>query len=152
MGVHSRSVTAAVDPAAVWERWTDVEHWPVDDPDLIKARLNGPLAKGATGWIQPRGGFKTPFKLVEVDRGAMRFVLETRLPLAQLTFEHTLERPADDPDLHEPLAEVEPDARVLTHTATITGPFAKLWDRIVGRSFLKGLPTVLTNIVRAAAV
>ena len=47
---------------------------------------------------------------------------------------------------------MDPDAWVLTHTLTITGPFARLWDRIVGRSFLKGLPTVLTNIVRAAAV
>ena len=152
MGVHSHSVTAAVDPAVVWERWTEVENWPVDDPDIVKAKLNGPLAKGALGMIQPRGGFRTPFTIVEVDRRKLRFTLETKLPLAVMRFEHALDRPADDPHEHEPLAEMDPDAWVLTHTLTITGPFAKLWDRIVGRSFLKGLPTVLTNIVRAAAV
>ena len=39
MGVHSHSVTAAVDPAVVWERWTEVENWPVDDPDIVKVSI-----------------------------------------------------------------------------------------------------------------
>ncbi|MDO5535127.1 MAG: hypothetical protein Q4F65_10805 [Propionibacteriaceae bacterium] len=152
MGVHSHSITAAVDPSVVWARWTDVENWPLDDPDISKAQLNGPVAKGAIGFIVPRGGFRTPFKLVEVDRQNLRFSLETKLPLAVSLFEHTLTRPVDDPDLHESDAELDPDAWVLTHTLTISGPLSRLWDRIVGRSFTRGLPTVLNNIVTAAHV
>ena len=152
MGVHSRSITAAVDPKVVWQRWANVENWPADDPDLAKARLNGPLVKGAIGWLQPKGGLKTQFKLVEVDRQKNRFSLETKLPLAVLTFEHSLHRPEHRADEHEALAELDPGAWVLTHSLTITGPLARLWDRIVGRSFTKGLPTVLANIVRAAAL
>lgn len=152
MGVHSRSITAAVDPKEVWRRWTDVENWPAGDPRVIKARLNGPLTKGAIGWIQPKYGLKTPFKLVEVDRQKMRFTLETKLPLAVLDLAHSLDRPEHRENEHEPLAVLDPDAWVLTHTLTITGPLARLWDRILGRSFAKGLPTVLDTIVRAAAV
>ena len=152
MGVHSHSITAAVDPEVVWQRWTDVENWTADDPDVAKAQLNGPLVKGAIGWIQPKGGLKTQFKLVEVDRSSRRFVLQTKLPLAVLRFSHELDRPEQREDAQEALAEADPDAWALTHTLTITGPLARLWDRIVGRSFAKGLPTVLGNIARAAAV
>lgn len=148
MGVHSHSVTAAVDPRVVWDRWTDVEHWPVDDPDCEKAQLNGPLAKGALGWTKPRGGRRVSFRIAEVDRRALRFALESKLPLGVLLFDHTLERP----EVTDPAGEDDPDVWVLTHTVTITGPLAKVWDRLIGRRIAQGLPVVMGNIVRAAAV
>lgn len=157
MGVHAHSVTAAVDPKIVWERWTDTDNWPLDDPACEKAQLNGPLAKGALGWTKPRGSRrKVSFRIVEVDRQKMRFTVESRLPLGTLTFEHLLDRPEVEPMpdglVGEDPAELDPDLRVLTHRVTIKGPLAKLWDRIVGRPIADGLPTVLDNIVAASAL
>ena len=157
MGVHAHSVTAAVDPTIVWQRWTDTDTWPLDDPACEKDQLNGPLAKGALGWTKPRRSRrKVSFRLVEVDRQKMRFALEARLPLGTLTFDHCLDRPQPEPtpdgQVGEDLAELDPDLRVLTHRVIIKGPLAKLWDRLVGRPIAAGLPTVLNNVVDAAAL
>lgn len=153
MGLHSHSVTAAVDPRIVWDRWTDVEHWPADDPDCEKAQLNGPLAKGALGWTKPRGGRRVTFRIAEVDRRAWRFALESKLPLGVLVFGHTLQRPeTSEEGVDESADAVDSDVWVMTHTVTITGPLAKVWDRLIGRRIAQGLPVVMDNIVKAAAV
>lgn len=152
MAVHAHSMTAAVDPKIVWERWTDVEHWPADNPSYEKARLNGPLAKGALGWVKSKKRRKWSFRIVEVDRQAMRFVIDTRRPLATVTVRHELGRPevAVQPDVTGSPVEVDEDARVLTHTVTVTGPLAALWDRATGRGLAAAQPAVLANIVAAA--
>lgn len=143
MGVHSHSVTAELDPSVVWARWTDVEGWPTDDPGVTRARLNGPLARGAVGMVERAGGPKLSFRIVEVDRQRLRFVNESRPLLVTIRSERTLTRPEDAAD---------PNAWVLTHRVTITGPLAKVWDRLVGRPIAEQLPTVLDNIAAAAAV
>lgn len=154
MAERSYSVTARVDPTIVWERWTNVELWPADDPDLEKAVLNGPLAKGALGWVKRRNRRKATFRITEVDRSNMVFTIEGRRPWATLTLEHTLTRPepaaGGGPD-DAGVGGVDPDARVLTHRLTITGLMARLWDRVLGRAIGDGLPTVAQNIVRAAS-
>lgn len=93
MGVHAQSATATVDPSIVWERWTEPEYWPQDDPSILRAKRNGPLAKGAVGVLRWKKGGRSTYRIVEVDRSALRFVTETKLPLATVTYERELARP-----------------------------------------------------------
>lgn len=158
MGVRAHSVTAAVDPKIVWERWTDPDLWVTDDPLLAKAKLNGPLAKGAVGMVRTTRGARSAFKIVEVDRQQMRFVTESKLALATVTIERELTRPEVDADPvggadapAEPV-EVDPNLRVLTHRIIIKGPLAKLWDRLIGKRMSTGLPEQLANITAVAAL
>lgn len=151
MGVHAHSVTAAVDPAVVWERWTDPEHWASDNPWIVRARLNGPVAKGATGLVRLSSRGRWPFKITEADRAKMRFTTESKLPLAVMELEYTLERPELDADA-DPSLDVDPDARLLTHRVVLRGPLAKLWDRLLGKRIAELLPIVVGNIASAAGV
>lgn len=157
MGVFTHSVTAAVDPTVVWEHWTDVEHWVVDDPAITRARLNGPVAKGATGVVR-RNGRRVSFRLALVDRQKLRFALESRFPMMVLRLDYALERPEEGVDGAEVEVggeadrEVDPALRVLSHTVTTRGPLAKVWDRLLIKKFAADQPAVMANIVAAATV
>lgn len=152
MGVHAQSATATVDPSIVWERWTEPEYWPQDDPSILRAKRNGPLAKGAVGVLRWKKGGRSTYRIVEVDRSALRFVTETKLPLATATCSRELTRPEVEGSDAEGAVAVDPDARVLTHRITIKGPLAKVWDRFIGRPMAAELPKVLDNIIAAASV
>ena len=152
MGVHAQSVTATVDPSIVWERWTEPEYWPQDDPSILRAKRNGPLAKGAVGVLRWKKGGRSTYRIVEVDRSALRFVTEIKLPLATATCARELTRPEVEGSDAEGAVDVDPDARVLTHRITIKGPLAKVWDRFIGRPMAAELPKVLDNIIAAASV
>ena len=152
MGVHAQSVTATVDPSLVWERWTEPEFWPQDDASILRAKRNGPLAKGAVGVVRWKKGGRSTYRIVEVDRSALRFVTETKLPLATATCARELTRPEVEGSDAEGAVDVDPDARVLTHRLTIKGPLAKVWDRFIGRPMAAELPKVLDNIIAAASV
>lgn len=141
MGVHEHSMTAAVDPAVVWERWTDPEHWASDNPWIARAKLNGPVAKGATGLVRLTSKRRWPFTITEADRQKMRFVTESKLPLATMRLEYTLDR-----------HDEHPDERVLTHRVVLTGPLAKLYDRIFGRRLAEVVEAQVSNIAAAAGV
>lgn len=135
---RASSLTAHVDPAVVWERWTDLGLWSTDDPAVAKARLNGPLAQGAIGWVRLRPVGKAQVRIAHIDAQARVLDLETPLPQAVLHYGHTLE-PADD------------GAWTLTHTVRFTGPLARVWDALVGRSLGERQPAVLAAIAAAAA-
>lgn len=140
MGVHEHTVRASVDPKVVWERWTNTDLWPSDDPAVAKAKLNGPVAKGALGMVRWNGR-KATFRIVEVDRQKMRFGIEAKALLATLRVDHLLDQ-----------VEGEGELREFTHRLTITGPLARLWDRLVGRRIADGMPTVMGNIVGVASL
>lgn len=156
MGVHEHTLTAEVDPSVVWERWTNPELWATDDPGVTKAKLNGPLAKGALGWVQPTKGPRTAFRIVEVNRQKLRFATERKLLLATLRLEHEMTRPPADADASGDEAEsdavVDPNAWQITHRITISGPLTPLWERLVGRGMRADLPFVIANVAAVAAV
>ena len=132
------SLTAHVDPAAVWARWTDFDLWPVDDPALAKARLNGPLAQGSIGWVRLRPIGKVQVRIVRVDPQTHVLDVQSPLPQAIVHYDRAL-TPAHD------------GAWTLTHTVRVTGPLARVWDVLVGRPLADRQPAVLARIAEAAA-
>lgn len=149
MIVHEHTVEAEVDPAVVWERWTQVDHWPVDDPAVQSATLNGPIAQGAVGWVKLASGPRSSFRIAEVDRVRGRFTVESKLPLCTLRLEHEMERPDADP-----AAEVDAHdgRRRVTHRVVLTGPLARVWNKLVGESLGRSLPVAMGNILAIAHV
>jgi uncharacterized protein YndB with AHSA1/START domain len=128
---------SAASPAAVWRRWTDVEHWDAWAPEGVEwARLDGPFEPGTTGEIKAPGSPKGTFTLVGVEP-ERSFVTEAKLPGARMRFEYLVE--PTDTGAH------------LTHRATIGGPLAFLWARIAGRRMEEGMPDSVRRLAVIAA-
>lgn len=49
-GGHTCTTTTPAEQ--IWERWTDAQLWPEDDPDTAAAYLDAPL-EWTTGWVKP---------------------------------------------------------------------------------------------------
>lgn len=128
---------ADLDPLVVWERWTDPDVWPDDDPTLASARLHGPLAVGCLGWIRPKKGVRQPMRITLVDLQGKRFAFESTFVGAVMLFEHELDATDDG-------------QWALTHRITFTGPLARVWDRYVGRAIGDNFPVVIGNLITAA--
>lgn len=144
MIVHEYSMSAAVDPQVVWDRWTRIDSWPVDSPSIVRAQLNGPIAQGAVGWVKPRRGPRFSFHIVDADRMAGHFLIEAKPFLGAIDIERRLER-----------AEVDEEGRqcwTLTHKVTFRGLLARFWNKTVGRALPRTLPGVVENVAAIAAI
>lgn len=144
MIAYEHSLTAAVDHARVWDRWTLVENWPVDNPDIVRAKLNGPIAQGAGGWVKMRRVPRSSFQLTQVDRMGGRFHLTVRILLGTITIAHELNRADEDADGVRPW--------VLTNRLTFAGPLAPFWGRLVGPSLSASMERALAKVAGAAAL
>jgi hypothetical protein len=79
MAFREASLETKASPADVWKLWSDIDHWPEWNPDMVASHLDGPLAVGTTGMIHTRSGGKhdvvvTHFengKSFELESGAM---------------------------------------------------------------------------------
>jgi hypothetical protein len=118
---------AKAPPGAVWETaYADAEAWPRWNPEIRAARLDGPLALGATARIVFRTGLRLRFRVVEFEQGRL-FTDESRLPGARMGHRHL----------------VEPDGEggsLLTNTIYVEGALAPLWRRILGPAAARSLP------------
>lgn len=132
------SQEASVDPNVVWERWTNTEWWPVDHPQVLRAKFNGPIAVGSVGSFRPKRGARLTMKTVRVDMLGRRFDIASTFLGATMTLEHQLDAAAEG-------------RSVVTHRVRFTGPLAKVWDATVGRRIADAFPVVVGNIVAAAA-
>jgi hypothetical protein len=114
--------------AAVWGRaYVDAGAWPEWNAELKGARLDGPLALGATARIVFRTGLRLRFRVVEYEEGRL-FTDESRLPGARMGHRHLVETSAGG-------------GSHLVNTIYIEGPLAPLWRRILGPAAARTLPT-----------
>ena len=117
--------------AAVWDAaYADAAAWPRWNRALASARLDGPLAVGATARVRFRTGLRLRFAIVAVDPGRV-FTDEARLPGARMGHRHELE-PLGDGD-------GAPGVR-LRNTIYVDGPAAALWGPLLGPPARRGLP------------
>ena len=128
----------AGDRAAVWALWSDVSTWPSWDDGVEDVRIDGPFTAGTRGRLKPKGGPAVKFELARAEDGS-GFVDVTRLPLARMRFEHSLE---DAPD---------GAGTLITHRVEITGPLTPLWSRVIGRGIERDLPSTLRSLAAQAA-
>ena len=119
----------------VWAVLSDVETWATWDPDVVRSRLDGPLAQGVTGTLRPAGGPPMRFTVTRLQPGRQLSDV-ARLPLARLEFDHVLQ-PAGS-------------GTRLTHTVTITGPATPLFARVIGRKVRAGLPGAMAALAELA--
>lgn len=130
------TVVTPVESGRVWARLADVETWSQWDPEVAWARLDVPLAAGATGTLKPSRGPKARFVVTRAEAGR-RLTDVTELPLARLEFDHMLE-------------EAGPGTR-LTHRVTITGPLTPVFSRLIGTRAGATLPAAMTALTELAA-
>jgi hypothetical protein len=129
-------LSAGVPTSAIWERaYADPQAWPKWNAEIRSARMDGPLAIGASARIVFRTGLRLRFRVVEYELGLL-FTDEARLPGARMGHRHHLE-PRDGSSL-------------LTNTIYIDGPLAPLWRRILGPAAARTLPDAQRAIVALA--
>lgn len=131
------STVTPASPEAVWALYEQVGAWNAWDHEVEWSRLDGPFQAGSSGVLKPKGGPASKFRLTAVEQGR-RFADLTRLPLAVLSFEHTLTpEPSGGTRIH--------------HRVTLRGPLTFLFSRVIGRNIAAGLPGAVKALAQAAA-
>jgi hypothetical protein len=131
------TLEAEVSPVAVWERaYANAEAWPKWNAEIKRARLDGPLALGATARIVFGTGLRLRFRVVELEEGRL-FTDESRMPGARMGHRHLIE-------------PTEGGGCRLTNTIYIEGALAPLWRRIMGPAAARTLPGAQQAVVDLA--
>ena len=121
------TLEAEVSPASVWDKaYADADAWPKWNSELKSAKLDGPLALGATARIVFKTGLRLRFRVVEFEGGRL-FTDEARLSGARVGHRHLVE-------------PTESGGSRLTNTIYIEGPLAPIWRRIMGPRAEGSLP------------
>jgi len=90
MAFREASQETSAAPARVWQVWSDVNHWPEWNPDMIESRIDGALKLGATGVINTRSGGKHDVVVTHYEDG-LSFELEsTALPGTKMAIRATI--------------------------------------------------------------
>ena len=132
------TLEAEVSAAAVWEKaYADAAAWPRWNAEIKRARLDGPLALGASAKIVFGTGLRLRFRVVEFEEGRL-FTDESRLPGARMGHRHLVE-PTED------------GGSRLTNTIYIEGVLSPLWRRIFGPAAARTLPEAQRMVVELAA-
>jgi uncharacterized protein YndB with AHSA1/START domain len=131
---HSLDTSAR--PDDVWRLLADADGWPLWNPGLSTAHLDGPLQNGTTGRTKQSSGQEGNFVVTELQVGTY-FVNEARIPGAVLRFQHRIEA-------------VDKARSRVTLGATIDGPMAPVWGLIIGRQIAGYLPKAVGQLAARA--
>jgi Polyketide cyclase / dehydrase and lipid transport. len=131
---HSEETAAPA--GAVWTILADAEGWPIWNPGYSKARLDGPLAAGATGEVTLANGMERKFDVYQVKDSTF-FSYGGTMPGARQEFLQRVERLGDG------------RTRV-TLGHTIKGPASLLYGLLFGRVIRGYLPTAVRQLVAKA--
>ncbi len=132
---YSHTETTKAEPAAIWQRWTNVAGWPKEDQNLEKAELVGEFKVGNTIAIKPKGSPKSRVVITEVTPN-QSFATQGSIPLGKLIVAHKVEKGGAQTNF--------------THTITVTGPLRKLFVKMVVQKLANDLPQKMQNIARLA--
>jgi hypothetical protein len=89
------SVEADVTAAAIWEVWTDVEHWGEWNSDIAGIEIDGPFEVGSTITMTLGDGNAVMLRLAEVTPGEA-FVDVADMGGALITTTHRIESLGED--------------------------------------------------------
>jgi len=128
---NQASVKVQASPEKVFSIYRKVSEWPLWDPELLEAGLEGPFAAGSTGVLRPKRGPAVRFRLVQVS-APYAFVSESALPFCAMRVEHYIE-------------ECEGGCEIV-HRVTFSGPLGFLFRRILGPSVVRGFAPALAGL------
>ena len=131
----SHSLPVTVDRQHFWSIWTDVSAWPDWDTPLAEATLNGEFVTGAVGKLETKAGQQSTFTLKHVEPGE-GYTFETKLPGARLVIERYFK-------------ETESDLMFM-HNVRFEGPLGFVFAQLLGRGFMRDLPTVMEHLKQVA--
>ena len=133
---YEHSADSSASPAAVWDRYVDVEHWSEwSKKGVERSSIDGDFEVGTKGKSKAPGLPEGKFELIVVEP-QQRFVSKAKLPGGTLVFEHMVE-PTDG------------GARI-THRATLDGPLTFLWSPVIGRIIKRGMPNGVERLAELA--
>jgi hypothetical protein len=90
MAYREASLETTAAPATVWRVWSDVDHWPSWNPDMIASHLDGALALGMTGMIETKSGGKHRVVVTAYEEGHAFELESTALPTTRLAIRATI--------------------------------------------------------------
>jgi hypothetical protein len=90
MAFREASLETKASPAAVWRVWSDVDHWPQWNPDMIESHIEGQLKLGATGMINTRSGGKHDVVVTHYQEGQSFELESTALPGTKMAIRATI--------------------------------------------------------------
>ncbi len=137
MWAFEHSEVTSATPEQLWARYAEPTTWPEWDQQIAAVTVQGPLAVGTRGRLEPVKGPAASFTFTEVTHG-VGFTDVSRLPLARLTLAH----------------HIEPTTAGcrFTHRVTISGPLTPLFARVIGKTIAAHLPTAMRTLARLAEV
>ena len=95
------SATGALDPEAVWERYTQPVWWPLWAPHLREVDYPDAVVRpGTTGRVTGVGGVVAVFRVDAVDHDARRWTWSVRSGPLRLSFDHGVD--AAEPGIGHP--------------------------------------------------
>ena len=124
----SYTVTTS-NPDGVWDLWTQPVTWSKWDRGLKSATLDGAMALGSVGQIQPLSGPMSSFEVVEFTP-KLSYAFETRLPGAVLRVERSFNA----------------DRTSFTHRVQFSGLSALVFARMFGPGFRQALPPTMQQL------
>jgi hypothetical protein len=130
------SADSSASPAAVWDRYVDVEHWSQwSKKGVERSSIDGDFEVGTEGMSKAPNLPKGKFELVVVEP-EQRFASKAKFPGGSLVFEHMIE-PTDG-------------GTRITHRATLDGPLTFLWRPVIGRIIQRGMPDGVERLAELA--
>jgi hypothetical protein len=123
---HSHDFVLDIDRDRLFRALADLERWPEWDDDIRAVALEGAPAPGRRFILHLKDGSAVTLTIEAFEPPAV-FIDRAKLPLACMLSRHEL------------LPEAGGRTR-LRHVITLTGPLAWLWDRLVARKIVEGLP------------
>jgi hypothetical protein len=130
------SADSSASPAAVWDRYVDVENWSEwSKKGVERSSLDGRFEVGSKGTSKAPHLPKGSFELIVVEP-EQRFISKATFPGGTMHFEHILD--ATDGGTR------------ITHKASLDGPLVFLWSPVIGRIVERGLPSGVERLAELA--
>src|SRR6516162_3458904 len=123
---HIHEFTLDIDRHRLFRALADLKRWPEWDDDIEAVEDEGAPDAGSRFTLRLKDGSAVTLTVAAIEPPSI-FVDQAKLPLARMQSRHEL-------------LPSEGGVTRLRHVITLSGPLAWLWDRLVARKIVQGLP------------
>lgn len=129
------SLETDIEPAKIWDVWTNVKDWHEWDTGLQTAEMKDPFKKGSKGFITSLEGRRSKFKIVAYEKGKS-YTFRTPLLFSSLYVKRYFSR--------------ENEKTFITHEVWFKGLTGGLFAKRFGPEFRAMLPGVMEKVLEKA--